>query len=335
MRRFLFQLPLSFVSINSAFLTPSLHHPVRANAQLRPRSATPSLKMGLIPFNEAFNPLQQLANTGLLAKCAQLQMAGEAVFASLLLIAVLQGATITHQYATNPAGELIIPPGLTTGVEDATKTSSLHGRNIPVASQVMEIMNEKVMSSGRISSVSSLCTKQRWYNVNQSLVFLLPWLASQGSLALMRYGHLMHIGAIMGVAKAYDFFQKLPDLEEKSALQECWLDGEQPNIVVIGDSMAVGIGCLDIFDTDKNSGIIQKNEQLELSPKEVARATPGPGPIFPQTLAHTLSRRIGKPVKWRSGGEQELCVESSLFCCKERSHYLNPCLSFCRCRWRG
>jgi hypothetical protein len=91
----------------------------------------------------------------------------------------------------------------------------------------MELMDAEVMSSGRISSVTLSGMKQGWYNVNKFLVFLLPCLASLGSLAMMRYGNLMHIGAIMGVAKVYDLFQKLPDIEEQS-VQECWLDGDHP-----------------------------------------------------------------------------------------------------------
>jgi len=52
-----------------------------------------------------------------------IQTVGETSLAGILGIAGLQGALILKQYANNPCGGLIVPPGLTQGNEDDSRTN--------------------------------------------------------------------------------------------------------------------------------------------------------------------------------------------------------------------
>jgi len=84
-------------------------------------------------------------------------------------------------------------------------------------------------------------------------------------------------------------------------------------ILVIGDSLAVGIGCIDIFDDEKNQSIpmtlVEKtsldddDDERRKQEKETALSlSPKQGPVFPQILARTLSYSFNQPVHWRSAG---------------------------------
>jgi len=237
------------------------------------------------------------------------QLAGEAALGSGVAVAAAQGALVMHQYAHNPRGELIAPPGPTVGVEDCSRGGEEEEEESVGLGLLKDGGCDPIAPGGdqgasgaeRSSDASSQQQKDLFYKINRGLPLLLPLMAGQGSLAILRYSHLLHLGAILAAANLYDFFQRVPGtLSEDSELpddeEETGL-GDQPNIVVIGDSMAVGIGCLNIFDPEKDSSIIKKTENVNLR-----KETNLSGPVFPMQLARTLSRRLGKPVHWRSGG---------------------------------
>ncbi len=85
-------------------------------------------------------------------------------------------------------------------------------------------------------------------------------------------------------------------------------------ILVIGDSLAVGIGCIDIFDNEKNQSVpmtlVEKtsldddddDERNRRGNKTASSHSPKQGPVFPQILARTLSYNLKQPVHWRSAG---------------------------------
>eukprot|EP00957_Ditylum_brightwellii_P023355 1763036-Ditylum_brightwellii.AAC.2 len=243
---------------------------------------------------------------------AQIQTIGETSLAALTLVAFAQGALVMHQYATNPAGELIAPPGLTIGEEDASSDFGKKDINELYFQQGKYNQQELVMTDKDLEKILCnpddepiICSvKKGWYHVNQFLVFALPWLVgSFNSFAVsMRFGHLLHMAIIMGLAHIYDIFCKLPEITAGAHEQqvERSLMGDRPNVLVLGDSMAVGIGCVNTFDADKNSGILKRTECLELSESE--EESKASGPIFPRALARTLSQRLHKPVSWRSAG---------------------------------
>ena len=242
-----------------------------------------------------------------MALATQIQTVGETCLAALLVIAAVQGAFITKQYASNPLGELIVPPGPTVGVEDATirpaaTTDSKNDKALsPFTTSLSPQELEKILCDSNDTQVSC-AAKKGWYHVNRFLVLLLPFLVSQWSFAMLRFGHLFHMACILSLAKIYDLFKQLPemtDVQNETATTAAPAFGDSPHIVVIGDSMSVGIGCVNEFDPDKNSGILYRIEQLEPEDGENASNT---GPVFPRALARTLSQRLGKPVSWRSAG---------------------------------
>ena len=103
----------------------------------------------------------------------------------------------------------------------------------------------------------------------------------------------------MSLGRIFDapatFFQQrqnsLPSLMERS---QAVADIER--VVVIGDSLAIGLGSVNIFDKNKNSTAYTTQRIENLQPSTL------PGPVFPRMFAKTLSRRLNKPVRWRSAG---------------------------------
>ncbi len=69
-------------------------------------------------------------------------------------------------------------------------------------------------------------------------------------------------------------------------------------VVVIGDSLAVGVGCIEQFEaTEERPMSLIENTKVD---KRSSNTTTSPA--FPQALARTLSLHFKRPVHWRSGG---------------------------------
>ena len=208
-----------------------------------------------------------------------------------------------HQYATNPAGELIVPPGLTFGTEDGSEAidDSPEARLKPCEKrqQMMDSLQsiEDLICTRNDSSLE-VNVKKGWYHVNRLLILFIPFAIEQFGFAALQYSHMMHLAVIMGLVHIYDFFQKIPEPKDESIITDEPEFGENPHVVVIGDSMGVGIGCVNEFDPDKNSGILQRIEQIDPNDENAD----GFGPVFPRMLARTLSQRLRRPVSWRSAG---------------------------------
>ena len=212
-----------------------------------------------------------------------------------------------HQYATNPAGELIIPPGLTLGTEDASKimeelnldpceeTTLIGEKHQQMMDSIQEIENLVCLRNDESIQANM---KRGWYQVNRLLILFVPLAIEQFGFAALQYSHMMHLAVIMGLVHIYDFFQRLPNTQEEILISDQPEFGENPHIVVLGDSMGVGIGCVNEFDPDKNSGILRRIEQVEADPEQKG----GFGPVYPRILARTLSHRLNRPVTWRSAG---------------------------------
>jgi lysophospholipase L1-like esterase len=121
--------------------------------------------------------------------------------------------------------------------------------------------------------------KKSWHRLNQYMIILLPWVTQQMSFVFARYGHLMHLGMIFGITSLLEFrSNKIPSLlggakDEDVTVEEVngdtihsvrttnngdteqslLLDPLTPyKILVIGDSLACGIGTIDRFDENKN-----------------------------------------------------------------------------------
>lgn len=222
-----------------------------------------------------------------------------------------------HQYATNPAGELIVPPGLTLGEEDATTNEDGSSCTVSNGSPTAVLSStgsrskcQKVKES--LQGIEDLIYKENaeslkvnvkkgWYHVNRLLILLVPVAIEQFGFLALQYSHLMHLAVIMGLVHVYDLFQALPDTANRVDISdEPEFDSDKPHVVVLGDSMGVGIGCVNEFDPDKNSGILRRIEQVQ--PEQDGGDREAYGPVFPRMLARTLSQKLGKPVTWRSAG---------------------------------
>ena len=206
-----------------------------------------------------------------------------------------------HQYATNPAGELIVPRGLTLGTEDAQETTADDSEGCVKKPRekrqkmLDSLQNIEDLICTRNDSPMDVNVKKGWYHVNRLLILLVPLAIEQFGFAALQYSHLMHFAVIMGLVHLYDLFHRLPETKEGAIISDEPDFGENPHVVVLGDSMGVGIGCVNEFDPEKNSGVLRRIEQVEPEPD-------GFGPVFPRMLARTLSHRLERPVTWRSAG---------------------------------
>jgi len=264
-----------------------------------------------------------------------IQTAGEASFAGMLGIAAMQGAMVMKQYQTNPDGGLIIPPGLTMGNEDATNahhkvfgvmeesSRSSFGFQKDLKSPLSDLEVEEIVCHTEDTALTCSMKKGWYHATTQIMAFALVPLAafagpSWGLAAwMMRYGHIMHVAVIFGLTHIYDFFRKLPSMEtyvcdatktKREPLKEVdepIFEGDHPRVMVLGDSMGVGIGTCEVFDDKKIYDIpLHKEEHLASSSEsqEELKSSALPGPVFPSVLAKTLSKCFQKPVAWRSAG---------------------------------
>lgn len=160
--------------------------------------------------------------------------------------------------------------------------------------------------------------------LNKSLVLLLPWITRNVHNLLTRNAHLFHIGFIvfildsllpfvldgdesevvaadnMGKKVKVDpsFSSLLKKVTTHQGLSPSSTNKDPIRILVIGDSLAVGIGCIEQFDATKDSSVPMA--LVENTAETTSHS--GQGPVFPQILARTLSYHFKKPVQWRSAG---------------------------------
>jgi len=245
------------------------------------------------------------------------QTVGETIFATTVLLAALQGLVFVLQYRTNPSGQLQLPPGPTIGTAQPTGHAEDARTNATNGSK-----DDTLQSSG--TSVPTYT--QLWTTFNRWLFLLLPWVSRKVSFVILRNTHLFHLGFIVALAKLVDL---MPDTESKSpspiitAAQKSsgfnrrtnstLADREHApvkdtkhttldkvtNIVVIGDSLAVGLGCVNTFDKEKNSSIpFMRIENVSNTSKTDDRT----GPVFPRVLAESLAESLNRTVHWRSAG---------------------------------
>jgi lysophospholipase L1-like esterase len=168
---------------------------------------------------------------------------------------------------------------------------------------------EKKEKDSNVHASTTKSTDQSRYSriinrVNRLLPLLLPWLAQKLSYVLTRNSHLFHIGFVGALIKLFD----IPTRFFLSNVAECIVQNESNSttavskslndisrVCVIGDSLVVGMGTVDVFDANKNSTLAMcRIEQLDPSP--------GESPEFPRVFARTLATLRQSPVSWRSAG---------------------------------
>ncbi|KAL3793756.1 hypothetical protein HJC23_013318 [Cyclotella cryptica] len=118
----------------------------------------------------------------------------------------------------------------------------------------------------------------------------LGWLAREQNYKATKYSSDRVKGEVISTA--------FPSLLEKLAEN----NKDPLRVLVIGDSLAVGIGCIEVFDPTKvNSTPMALVENITPLPQQV-KSNKSQTPVFPQMLARTLSYYCHRPVHWRSGG---------------------------------
>ena len=276
-------------------------------------SALPSLPQ-IAPdvCNEMTASFSALINSpSIWEKTRAVQHIGEAMFTASFVIAFLQAAVAILQYRTNPAGELIVPPGRTVGVEyPASKLAGVEEggtqeeiekrSNGPLAAlkEKFEVAGKEVEAMGNTSKTSRYARILNRFN--RFMFLLLPWAFKEASFVLGMRMHMMHITSIIGLARFFDapamFFEKKRRngeiLEEPQVASTTSVE----RLLVIGDSLAVGLGTVSQFDKAKNQSVAYALlENLDAHPSL-------PGPAFPRSLASELSSLQQIPVNWRSAG---------------------------------
>ena len=244
-----------------------------------------------------------------------LQRFGENIFLALLCIALIQGGIAVFQYRNNPSGELMVPPGLTVGEELPENLEAGKSKEIspPRAISLRSGDQNNAQESSWIERASSKETglQSILRRASRSALILLPWLTSKASFVFQRNSHLLHIGSILTLTSVFDvpqsLFQSINSRSNSTSLihgsplvEDLSLaKGDTESVVVIGDSLAVGLGTVDQYDRNKTNDIpfhrIENIGDPTLHQGEQ-------GPAFPQSFAKTLAQRLQKRVTWRSAG---------------------------------
>ncbi len=227
----------------------------------------------------------------------QVQQMGENAFAAMFVIAFLQAMLALFQYRNNPKGSLVVPPGSTEGtaspgakcVECKDDTESWF-----VALKELE----SSLTTMRQNGMSSMMPNEKGEpspvakRINKALALLIPWASNVFSFLIQRNIHLFHLGFFLSLSQLLDIpdrcFSTREETASHSGTEKLLYNNDRPikQVVVLGDSLAAGVGTVDIFE----------EELADKHPQQ------GPGPIFPRVLAQRISENSGIPVHWRSAG---------------------------------
>lgn len=255
---------------------------------------------------------------GFVAWTSRMQRFGETAFVAAIVLAMIQAAVALHQYRSNPSGELIFPQGLTFGVEEGNRPSAYNRSGNQKSTVGNDILKanplEKLKSlnedANRLYQEQNGGQKEPrlhsliLFKANRMLLLLFPWIATRINYLLVKNSHLFHIFFIFSLASAFDFGhprkKNINDSDSPSIIRALMLDEkEEYKVVVIGDSLAIGIGSVECWDINKNQTTPKyRVEKLSLDDKSENHDSP----VFSQVFAQTLSKRLKRRIRWRSAG---------------------------------
>lgn len=263
---------------------------------------------------------------------------GENLLAAMLVVAAVQATIALIQYRTNPSGQLIAPPGLTIGVATPHKiikrasnqSDSIRPEQMPFSpSLLLAFFRKNAQNSAHTITEGVSRYAKSIHNINRWLVLLIPYASRQLGFILQSYNHLFHLGVVISLAGLFDiptrWFHFLeehtpalkrrpqtetpPKASKIGALRFPSIPGTSQNedavvkrVVVIGDSLAVGLGVINLFDSSKKyTAPFHRIENVHK--KGMSQSDDGaPGPVFPRALAETLADHYQTKVHWRSAG---------------------------------
>ncbi len=191
----------------------------------------------------------------------KLKRTGQAL-AAILVFSVVQGLMLLHKYRYDERGQLKYPDGLTLGKEDYDDNAE-QGAGV-VDTSIDEDQQEVTNSFSVLDS-------------------LLPYFVS----AIGESGNENSSTA-----------QTMPSLLRKLKSAKMSTTKDPIRVLVIGDSLAIGVGCIEQFGSTNTHLLPLTLIENTTEPKNYMRQ----GPVFPQVLARTLSRHFHLPVQWRSAG---------------------------------
>ena len=178
--------------------------------------------------------------------------------AAIVVFSAVQGLMLLHKYRYDERGQLKYPDGLTLGKEDYDDSAE-QGESV-VDTSIDEDQQREVTNSFSI------------------LDSLLPFLVDTGENGTEN--------------------QTMPSLLRKLNSAKKSTTKDPIRVLVIGDSLAIGVGCIEQFGSTKTHLLPPTLIENTTETKSYLRQ----GPVFPQVLARTLSRHFHLPVQWRSAG---------------------------------
>lgn len=248
----------------------------------------------------------------------RIQTLGETLLTACVLLSIIQASIALYQYRYDSRGQLPYPDGLTVGVVEQYLESDLDGKNTNTTSEHDAVTNrtnndtatdfEDIISE--INEEPSKTMPQLMKKMNKALFLLLPWITQNVHMLLTRNAHLFHIGFIITLGSFLEDMIKNDegDLDEYNSptlfqkVNDASFDKKDPlRVLVIGDSLSIGIGCIEHFDANKDNSIpMELVQKTKLAGDHNADKLQGP--VFPQAFARSLSRHFRLPVHYRSAG---------------------------------
>ena len=202
----------------------------------------------------------------------KIKRAGQAL-AAIVVFSVVQGLMLLHKYRFDARGQLKYPDGLTLGNEDYDD-------------------NGNTEQEERVIETSIDDDKRRGTNSFSILDSLLPYFitANEGSCSESAASRNPNSSNTQYTIPS--LLRKLNSAKNNAATKD------PIRVLVIGDSLAIGVGCIEQFVATKRSHSLHPTLIENTEAKSYLRQ----GPVFPQVLARTLSRHFQLPVQWRSAG---------------------------------
>jgi lysophospholipase L1-like esterase len=209
----------------------------------------------------------------------KLKRVGQA-FVSVILLSVMQGLVALYRYRNDARGRLAYPDGLTLGKEN-------YDGDADEADADAEVMSTVIDDDEQVTGATSFLDSLLSYLVNYDDETREVSDGNEGGEGRSKCTTAKapeHIPSLL---------RKLISTEHRSP-SSTNTDRDPIRVLVIGDSLAIGVGCIETFHVayDNTPSLVENT----------GAGCDHQGPVFPQVLARTLSRYFRLPVQWRSAG---------------------------------
>jgi hypothetical protein len=185
------------------------------------------------------------------------QKVGENIFAGMIFVALAQALVALIQYRTNPSGQLIVPPGLTVGVASPADVSKI--MKSPIKGGELQY-NSSFGDEKNKSTISTDTSRRSRFiqRFNRLLFLLIPWASRRVAYFWGRNTHVFHLAFILTLNRFFDIPNKWLSKEEEIEIPSATSNETNKsleNVIIIGDSLAIGLGSVEIFDSEKDNSV--------------------------------------------------------------------------------